>query len=70
MMKQWIPLLLLLALLGACTRHEVDVKPTHHTIEVKPIYMTIDVNIRVQRELDKFFAPVEGDGSEAETNPS
>ena len=39
--------------------HEVELKPTHHTIEVKPIFLTVDVNIRVQRELDRFFEDVE-----------
>ena len=41
------------------TSHEVELKPTHHTIEVKPIFLTVDVNIRVQRELDRFFDEVE-----------
>ena len=42
---------LAVALLGAgCAR--VRVEP----IEVKPIHITIDVNIKVDRELDKFFA--------------
>jgi hypothetical protein len=35
---------------GGCAR--VAVEP----IEVKPIHITMDVNIRVQRELDQFFA--------------
>jgi hypothetical protein len=34
------------------TRSEVDVKP----IEVKPIHITVDVNVRIDRELDEFFA--------------
>jgi hypothetical protein len=34
------------------TKSEVDVKP----IEVKPIHITVDVNVRVDRELDQFFA--------------
>jgi hypothetical protein len=34
------------------TKSEVDVKP----IEVKPIHITVDVNVRVDRELDRFFA--------------
>lgn len=44
----------LIASLGAsCIRTEskVDVRP----IEIKPIYITMDVNIKVDRELDKFF---------------
>ena len=50
---------LLLAASVACascarldTRSEVDVKP----IEVKPIHITVDVNVRIDRELDEFFA--------------
>lgn len=45
------------ALLAACTclpgciSHQVSVDP----IEVKPIHVTVDVNVRVQRELDKYF---------------
>lgn len=35
-----------------CTKHEVEVKP----IRIEPIHMTIDVNVKVQRELDDFFA--------------
>lgn len=42
---------LLLGPLG-CTKHEVEVKP----IKIEPIHMTIDVNVKVQRELDDFFA--------------
>lgn len=42
-----------LALVAAgCTHHTVKVEP----IEVKPIHMTVDVNIKVDRELDQFFA--------------
>lgn len=37
---------------GACTQHKVEVAP----IEVRPIHMTVDVNIKVDRELDQFFA--------------
>ena len=48
--------LLLLAVAASCarldTRSEVDVKP----IEVKPIHITVDVNVRIDRELDEFFA--------------
>lgn len=38
--------------LAGCTQHTVKVEP----IEVKPIHMTVDVNIKVDRELDQFFA--------------
>ncbi len=34
-----------------CTEHRVKVEP----IEVKPIHVTMDVNIKVDRELDRFF---------------
>jgi hypothetical protein len=34
------------------TESTVDVRP----IEVKPIHITVDVNVRVDRELDNFFA--------------
>ena len=40
------------AVLCACTSHRIDVEP----IEVKPIHITVDVNVKVQRELDEFFA--------------
>jgi hypothetical protein len=43
-------------LAAACARldtnSQVDVKP----IEVKPIHITVDVNVRIDRELDNFFA--------------
>ena len=49
------PLLLAVAC-SACarldTRSEVDVKP----IRVEPIHITVDVNVRIDRELDQFFA--------------
>ena len=49
------PLLLAVAC-AACarldTRSEVDVKP----IRVEPIHITVDVNVRIDRELDEFFA--------------
>jgi hypothetical protein len=49
------PLLLAFAC-GACarldTKSEVDVKP----IRVEPIHITVDVNVRIDRELDQFFA--------------
>jgi hypothetical protein len=49
------PLLLAVAC-SACarldTRSVVDVKP----IRVEPIHITVDVNVRIDRELDQFFA--------------
>lgn len=49
-----VPALLLLATSCARvdTKSEFDVKP----IEVKPIHITVDVNVRIDRELDQFFA--------------
>lgn len=57
-------LLAILMLLGpglavSCNAHHVKVEPTRHTVEFKPIYLTVDVNIRVQKELDRFFEEVE-----------
>lgn len=43
-----VPFMLLSAV--SCAR--VDVQP----IEVKPIHITVDVNVRIDRELDDFFA--------------
>lgn len=43
--------LMFVFIVGGCTRHTVDVQP----IRVEPIHMTLDVNIRVDRELDRFF---------------
>ena len=46
----------LLVVAASCARldttSQVDVKP----IEVKPIHITVDVNVRIDRELDNFFA--------------
>jgi hypothetical protein len=39
------------ACLQGCISHQVSVDP----IEVKPIHVIVDVNVRVQRELDKYF---------------
>lgn len=49
-----------LALFGCRTHHEIDVKPTQHTVKIEPIYMTVDINLRVQRELDRFYSDVVG----------
>ena len=45
----------LLFLLGACTRHEVEVKP----VEIKPIHITIDINVKIDRALDDFFGDLD-----------
>lgn len=42
----------LLAVVGGCITHTVESAP----IEIKPIHITMDINLRVQRELDDFFA--------------
>lgn len=52
----------LLAFLASSCGHTVDVKP----IKVEPIHVTMDVNIRVEKELDQFFAFEEELQSEVE----
>ncbi len=37
--------------LVSCTQHTIDVQP----IEIRPIHMTLDINLRVDRELERFF---------------
>lgn len=63
-------LLLVTAVAVGCTQHKVAVEPTHHTIQVEPIYLTIDLNIKVQRELQDFFAPIEQGPSALDTAAS
>lgn len=42
---------------ASCTKHHITSDPVRvEPIEVKPIHITIDVNVRVDRELDRFFA--------------
>jgi hypothetical protein len=43
-------LVALFLLLPSCARVTID------PIEVKPIHMTLDVNLKIDRELDQFFA--------------
>ena len=53
-MNNWQILTVWLALLltmPACTRHRVEVEP----VEVKPIHITIDVNVKIDRELDRYL---------------
>lgn len=51
-MNSFLPALLTAsACLAGCFTHHVQMDP----IEVKPIHVTVDVNVKVQRELDKFF---------------
>jgi hypothetical protein len=49
-MKVATPAVLTLVLLPSCARVRVD------PIEVKPIHIVHDINIRVDRQLDEFFA--------------
>ena len=48
----------LLLLAAACTQHKIDTASTVDVrpIEVKPIHITVDVNVRIDRQLDEFFA--------------
>lgn len=55
---------LLASLLPACAR--VQVEP----IEVKPIHITADINIRVQRQLDDFFAFEDKSSSRPASQPA
>ncbi len=60
-------LFIMVAILPACTRHQVEVKP----VEIKPIHITIDVNVKVDRALDNFFEDIDeaayGDKSKSES---
>ncbi|HLU39276.1 MAG TPA: hypothetical protein VK081_07810 [Planctomycetota bacterium] len=47
-------------LLAGCVSHRVRSEP----IEIKPIHITMDINLRVQRELDEFFAWEDTDSPE------
>ena len=51
-------LLILPLLATSCTQHKIDTASTVDVrpIEVKPIHITVDVNVRIDRELDQFFA--------------
>jgi len=52
--------------LAGCFSHDVHVDP----IEVKPIHVTVDVNVKIQRELDKFFdfeTPTDSKASDPKT---
>jgi hypothetical protein len=68
-------LLLLLPLLAAsCTQHKIDTASTVDVrpIEVKPIHITVDVNVRIDRQLDEFFAfeeQVDGDDKPGAAGP-
>ena len=47
--------LVLFALAGCQSSHQVEVKP----VEIKPIHITIDVNVKVDRALDDFFNDID-----------
>ena len=47
--------LLLIAVTGCRTSHEVDVKP----VEIKPIHITIDINVKIDKALDDFFDDID-----------
>ena len=51
-----------LLMLPSCAKLEV----TH---KVEPIHLTVDINIRVDRQLDNFFA-FEQQGNKAQTQPA
>jgi len=56
-MNRTIPWTVLMAALffsGCRTSHQVDM--TH---DVKPIHITLDINLKVDRELDKFFEDID-----------
>ncbi len=48
-------------LLGAMGSGCFSVKTEHEIkpIEVKPIHITMDINLKVDRELDKFFGDID-----------
>lgn len=52
-LRAGITLACLVSLTG-CTRHKITT--THH---VDPIHITIDINLKIDRELDAFFGPVD-----------
>jgi len=58
-------ILVLTAMLAAsCARVHVD------PVEVKPIHIVLDVNIRVDRELEQFFAFESNPARESSTQPA
>ncbi|HEX2971495.1 MAG TPA: hypothetical protein VHP11_04145 [Tepidisphaeraceae bacterium] len=54
----------LVLILPSCAT--VEVKP----IKVEPIYITVDVNIRVDRQLDNFFAFEQPNETQPATQPA
>jgi hypothetical protein len=52
--QAWALLIAVVAgITAGCTRHRVDVGV--QPIRVEPIHMIVDINIKVDRELDRFF---------------
>lgn len=51
MWKFIVPVLGVMLLLSACTRHHVTADTTHR-VEIAPIHVTVDINLKVQRALD------------------
>ena len=47
---------LLLMACASCARLDTSSKVDVQPIEVKPIHITVDVNVRIDRQLDQFFA--------------
>ena len=56
--------IILLALAGCSTSHEIEVKP----VEIKPIHITIDVNVKVDKALDDFFGGIDAAQEKLEGN--
>lgn len=52
-----------LLMLPSCAKVEI----TH---KVEPIHLTVDINIRVDRQLDNFFAFEQQQGNKAQTQPA
>lgn len=52
--KTAIPAAALAIFAGACTHHTIETSS-----EVKPIHIVIDVNVKVDKDLDKFFGEAE-----------
>ena len=58
---------LLLALVGCQTSHQVDHQVDVKPVEIKPIHITIDVNVKVDRALDDFFGDLDAAEEEIKT---
>lgn len=47
-----LPAMVMVMASSGCIKHHVKSDP----IEIKPIHITVDVNVRVDKQLDDFFA--------------